>query len=226
MGIVNCQKEKIVAFPEDDEILTKDRLLREMNSLSVVYGKTKEHFMKTKKDNEGEEEEEGESVNRETESEEDSSVSTHQESIPAQHQQTEPGFTQNTSDLTQYQYQNFSLNPNPSIDPQTFTQYWTAFIEASPKLEMEFNNIDVTILQKQLQASGIRWLAGGTINMVAKLYLYAQEANSGEFFLVELLAFLNNKKLQCTVKARNNSPQIQWFNQLLQYYLSQILSSF
>jgi len=94
-----------------------------------------------------------------------------------------------------------NLNPQPIMDGATFQAKWGS-VPLAGTLELVLFNpkLDPAIVESSLAVRSIMTVASGTVENIIKLYLYAQNADTGDFFFIEIVIDSNTGRLTCTVK--------------------------
>jgi len=177
--IVNTPTNSITSFAEDESFDVIERIFQEFDSLSVVYGKPSEAFIKKRP--------------------------LKPASFTEKHAVNDSRQRQNSYDkIANGGSGHLRLNSQVSIDPNYFQELWGS-IEPSA----EFQLITRGIVSEQsvadvLVTHGVVRLASGKVDGVIKVYLYAKEETSGELLLMEVLGNTETAQLSATIKS--NAP--------------------
>lgn len=193
--VVNVHKLPITSFPEEDALVYKDQLFEEFNSLSVVYGKPAEMFIKPL-------------------------PQPHQDQPAAGGEEAPEGGGEGDAGEEEYLEDDTPLELvlQPALDPKSFQARWASFPERA-NIALQVSAVpSPSIIENQMANRRIRCVASGSVKDDLKFYFYSQEVGTGNYFLVELLV----KKSQLSMTGKVKGEDEHATAKFTEYFQTQI----
>jgi hypothetical protein len=209
-------------FVEDQDAIEMDRLFEEFNSLSVVYRKSSDLFIKTNFVIDGEadetalEEERAERFRQEEEAlYNQSSQNLDFDSAtfgidPSSRPYSAPdlldgGNSVNETVTLAPQPPSFQLNPNASLDPPTFEKSWKSLpVIETLRIPYIGRLSELRPLDAHLRSHSIKSVAQGAVGPLLRFFLYGQDAATNALILVEFA--LNTNEMTATATFKSSNP--------------------
>jgi len=236
--VVHCPKVIVESFIEQEDQAVKDQIFKEFNSLSLVYNKPAKLFVtgvdmeeELKREEEDRKKKAAEdlqdnsassSLVRDQDRDKDAPIENEKDIVKVPKiqpkQQSEIDIlAMDLLDLPAGKLSSpgpsrpaFNLNPQPIMDVATFQAKWGS-VPLGGILELVMSNPKPApaIVESSLAVRSIMTIASGTtVENIIKLYLYAQNVDTGDFFFIETLIDSNTGRLVCTAKVDTRSnPQ-------------------
>lgn len=208
-SVLNLQKDGIATFAEMEDSDIQDTLIREFNSLSVIYGKPSETFVSVEEAAYDDEEDD----NEEEESEAYSRPPPQVHQPEAQHAPA-PSTGIDLLDMDfgggapaapePVQAPVFSLVPQATMDAGLFQQKWGS-LQPCQMANFHFRSIPVQAdIERDLLNAGIKTMASGDVGGQYKFFFYAQDVR-GNFYMAESMVDKSNGVMTATIKADDES---------------------
>lgn len=218
--VICAPKSDIIEFAEERNAELKDKLFDEFNTLSVVYFRPSEEFVRDSAPRTGDDDDD------KTEDEEQEDDPTHDEDG---NKTTHEGIAcHNVSTLPNVSHphleSNFSLSVDASMELHEFEHRWISLgdsVVTTANMQLRLRSVpDMEMFEDALDVCGVVMLTAGPHNDGDRCFLYAQEEGAmGAYFLLEVCLSRNG---MVNVKVKSDSAHMQQFLQ----YFNKIMDQF
>eukprot|EP00743_Colponemidia_sp_Colp-15_P002288 GILK01002479.1.p1 GENE.GILK01002479.1~~GILK01002479.1.p1 ORF type:complete len:794 (-),score=148.65 GILK01002479.1:161-2542(-) len=228
--VINCQKDPIDGFTEQEENEVKEKIFEEFNSLSVTYGQPSDRFITTPAPAAtvssvgrvagGGEEVVSDEVHRQGEEELHEPLCQSQAPRASHAGGDLLGMDSDLLDLQgagahglaagsllESASPSLVLSPNPVLDATEFQTKWVQ-LPNSGALSRPFRavNMDASVIERAFAAKNVLCMASGQVDSELKFYFFARQAFSEAVLLVELI--INPPQGSATAVVKADDPTL------------------
>eukprot|EP01132_Coremiostelium_polycephalum_P009180 gene9180-11254_t len=196
--------KNITSFVEDEVFEIRDKIFEEFDTLSVLYGKHSSSYLNQEKNSK--------------------SLIITKETTNTQQHQDQKNVEEKKENVPQLLIENidsinlnepvqqdlFNLEPSPELSPELFQEIWLELKSFDKEIQLKsFPN--TTDMENSFLNQGIICLASGSVDDQTKMYFYAQQQQTGNLFLIEIVIDEKSLLMNLSFKSQDTNLLEQKF---------------